>query len=342
MRQVINSCYAVFFFFSAASSLLAEGLELTTEMMSYHSKVNENKYSEVGVIKTTQLGLKKNFSGKAISAIGVAVNSVERDLSKFFVEDPQAKRSNFAELGYQPWSSQLGVSLEANPSSRLDYNQSFQEDPFFVRQLKYTHTVKYQKYASVWQSSIGVGQLTSPDSYFIDGFYDTKALPEKTTTSEYRSSFEHPLLNKTKIKYELAALSYASLRPLTLSAIIQGRHALTYRNFVGLRYERTRDQHNKSIQDNTGLRDLHSFQGSFSTEPWIDILISISYGLTMESVATTDDLLLSDQNLRASHIGYAVSWRLSDMDVALQGASVAGVGEDYQLSTLGGSLTWRM
>jgi hypothetical protein len=275
-------------FFVNTSYALVETAKTSVSVQSLSGNVDsQNTLAVQNSISQTQQnfefdleGIQRNFT------VSGSMTIAQPDYSDYLVTERNGVEA--------PLTSQTSIKQEYSAASHLNWNSgshnatvgwsgSASSSPFWQQSAdaSYTETFFNKTTAIGIKGSMGV--LRQPTDYFVDLNFITEQRPLLIHSNSAGLTVDQVLAERYRIQFEGDTSDREEDRPRNVGGTFRQSYALADRLFARLDLARISELHFQPLLNERGYFSLNSAEIFLTSEPWIDFLVTGSYGYVVEN-----------------------------------------------------------
>ena len=182
-------------------------------------------------------------------------------------------------------------------------------------------------------------EQTRPDDFFINRQLRTQKRSRTIETQRLSLGAEQTLSERYKVRLESLYQHKINERPPAFGFSLKQAYALSSALFFQLEGSRYFENKNSSLLNERGRFSAWVAKASMTTEPFVDWLLTLSYGLTLEQESFPDTGIVEQLGSDQYSMGVKYSWRTYSADIK---GSVIRTNINTQSAQLEGGLTWQL
>jgi hypothetical protein len=304
--------------------------------------------TQVSLFRQT-LGYKAEGVGQGFT-LSSALTTTQPDYSNYLVIQKNGAQIPLSQLlaGGSSGSGSSGTELSAAASmawdsgprsASLSWLGNVNSSPFAVQALTASYTEGFYEKTTLLGARASAYTARQPDSFYIDTAFVTRERPQLIHGNELAVFVDQVLTERCKVGAELSTADREEDRPRNVGGVLRGAYAFTDRVFGQLALTRIDELRSQPLLDERGYFTLSAAELSLTYEPWVDVLISPSYGWVLED--ENDPRTGSEVRVGSDQYGLGLRYRRGAWDFELKSAYRA-TNTDLTDVMLGGGVTWRI
>jgi hypothetical protein len=192
-----------------------------------------------------------------------------------------------------PLSTQTDVRQELSSTAHLRWDSGTQSaaigwmgsmtpSPFYQQNVDLGYTKTFFNKTTAVGVKLAFGTLDQPVDFYSDLNFVTHQRPTLIHTNSASLFADQVLTERYRIEGEVGTGDREEDRPRNLGGSFRQSYALTDRLMTRLDLTRVSELHSQPLLNERGYFSLNAAELFITAEPWIDFLVSASYGYVIE------------------------------------------------------------
>lgn len=266
------------------------------------------------------------------------------DLSRVELKNPKLVLTPLGQGNLQNYTGKINVDFARQGwilSGGLLH--TLKSEYYFSKAISLSLAKLLNQQATMLKVSVQKNWNQKPVDYYLNSNFKVVSRPTQIQNSSVTLSAEQVLSERWKTCLQGTLFSATEERPQGYGILLQNAYALSSRLFLkwNLAYDTDAgvEESGLNLKDDRGYMRAGSSKLEFTYEPLMDLLLSVSYGLTIER--ELDPRFQTLLQTGADHYGFGVSYDFGKALMNLQGKIERTNDHQRYVSGVGG-LTWRI
>ncbi|MDZ4678166.1 MAG: hypothetical protein SGI74_11740 [Oligoflexia bacterium] len=222
-----------------------------------------------------------------IASIASSVTVLQPDYSSYIVRDRQGNERRLSEIGKKRTQEYQGMAhltlATSSHSANLRVTSSLSDSPFKMQKIDLSFEEGFFNKSTLLGVEYSYQQQVQPLSYFIDRDLATKARAVTINTSSIALYYEQIISKKMKNLVKTTSTQRLGERPRNFGIEDRLGYALTRHIYLQGMAGYISEDEQSALHDERGYFNLAKGELAVTYEPIYDLLLSVSYGLLIES-----------------------------------------------------------
>lgn len=224
-------------------------------------------------------------------------------------------------------------------TANMTWAGSLNQSPFSFQSATASYQMSFFEKATVLGVRATLLNQDNPEDFFIDRRFQNQSRPRLIHANEVVGTYDQILTDRWKMFVDLSTARRIEERPRNIGITLGHAYALSNRVSLQVKAARFEELRSDPLLNERGYFNLTSGEFAVGVEPIYDLLVTLSYGLTVER--EYDPSTQAETQVATDQFGLGLRYTLRSYEIRIQGG-LGATNTTYQTLNFSGGVVWRI